>query len=144
MRTTVKVEGLEGIVRNVQGFQKHLFSQFGEIVKEAADIVRDQAKANTAKFKEPTGATEKGIISVVTWDKNKSKAFAGVGMDPAMNDTFVKIGKNGKRYYYPASLEYMNGGKNAFLRPALKKKKTAVRKHVAARVSTLVQGAKMS
>ncbi|PKN97756.1 MAG: hypothetical protein CVU43_17035 [Chloroflexi bacterium HGW-Chloroflexi-5] len=140
MRSTAKVVGLDQVIKNVQGFQKQLFQQFGGIVKEGADIVKDEAKA---KVRKKSHATEEGIISTITWDKDKSKAFAGVGMDPAMNDVFVKISRSGKRYYYPASLEYMQGGKYAFLHPALKKKRAAVRKLFAGKVSALVQGAKL-
>jgi len=141
MRTTARVEGLESIVRNVSGFQKQLFKEFGGIVLEAADIVKDQAIANAPV---ESGALRSGIISAVTWDKDKSKAFAGAGMDKAKNDVFVKFTKDGKRYYYPASIEYGHGdpkkGERPFLRIALKKKRTAVRKHIASRISALVEG----
>ena len=141
MRTTARVEGLESVVRNVSGFQKQLFKEFGGIVLGAADIVRDEAISRA-----PTGDTgelKSGIISAVTWDKDKSKAFAGAGMDKAKNDVFVKFTKDGKRYYYPASIEYGHGdpkkGERPFLRIALKKKRTAVRKHIASKISALVE-----
>ena len=43
------------------------------------------------------------------WEENSkypSKIVRQVYMDAGMNDTFVKISKTGKRYYYPASQEY--------------------------------------
>jgi len=142
MKSTVQVTGLQEITRRINGFRQQLFNEVGAIALEGADIVRDQAKANTAKFKEPTGALEAGIKSAVTWDHNTSKVFAGAGMDAAMNDVFVKYSKSGKRYYYPASVEYGHGdpkkGQRAFLRPALKAKRAAVRAHIAARVGALV------
>lgn len=143
MRSTAKVEGLEDVVKKLNGFQKNLFHALGEIVLEAADIVKEEAQANAPVG--DTGNLKDGIISAVTWDKNKSKAFAGVGMDKAKNNVFVKMSATGQRYYYPASVEYGHGdpkkGEKPFLRPALKKKKTAVKKHVASRVSSLIERA---
>lgn len=37
---------------------------------------------------------------------NPDKVVYDVYMDEKMNDTFVKMSKAGKRYYYPASQEY--------------------------------------
>jgi hypothetical protein len=114
----------------------------GAIAKEGADIVRDEA---ISRAKEDTGELKGGIISDVTWDKNKSKAFAGAGMDRAKNDVFVKYSASGKRYYYPTSVEYGHGdpkkGERPFLRISLKKKRTAIKNHVASRIRAIVEGA---
>lgn len=43
------------------------------------------------------------------WEENSAypgKIVRQVYMDAGMNDVFVKMTKNGKRYYYPASQEY--------------------------------------
>ena len=43
------------------------------------------------------------------WEENSKypgKIVRQVYMDAGMNDTFVKVTKNGKRYYYPASQEF--------------------------------------
>ena len=43
------------------------------------------------------------------WEENSKypgKIVRQVYMDAGMNDTFVKVAKNGKRYYYPASQEF--------------------------------------
>lgn len=43
------------------------------------------------------------------WEENSAypgKIVRQVYMDAGMNDVFVKMAKNGKRYYYPASQEY--------------------------------------
>jgi len=145
MQSKVKIEGLRELSQKSDAFKKHLFSQFGEIVKEGADMIRDEAKA-----KAPTGDTgnlKKGITSTITWDKQKSKAFAGVGMDAGMNDVFVKYSANGKRYYYPSSVEYghkpnKESTARPFLRPALKKKRNAVKKLIASKVGALIGGFK--
>ena len=55
-----------------------------------------------------TGALVSGIIPS-PWEENSKypgKIVRQVYMDADMNDTFVKISKRGKRYYYPASQEY--------------------------------------
>jgi len=142
-RTGLQIEGLQEINRRIGSFRQTLFDKMGAIAKEAANIVRDEAIARAPAGE--TGELKGGIISDVTWDKNKSKAFAGVGMDKAKNNIFVKYSATGKRYYYPASVEYGHGdpkkGERPFLRISLKKKKTAVKDHIAARVSALIEGA---
>ncbi|SHH86628.1 HK97 gp10 family phage protein [Desulfosporosinus lacus] len=143
-RTGLQIEGLQEITRRIGSFRQNLFNEMGSIAKEAADIVRDEARARAPAGE--TGELKAGIISAVTWDKNKSKAFAGAGMDKAKNDIFVKFSATGKRYYYPASVEYGHGdpkrGERPFLRVSLKKKKTAVKNHISSRVRALVEGAR--
>ncbi len=62
----------------------------------------------TAKALAPvdTGELREGIIMKRERSRVKGKAVYDVMMDPGMNDVFVKISKDGKRYYYPASQEY--------------------------------------
>lgn len=48
-------------------------------------------------------------ITPSPWEENSAypgKVVRQVYMDAGMNDAFVKVAKNGKRYYYPASQEY--------------------------------------
>lgn len=55
-----------------------------------------------------SGALISGIIPS-PWEENSKfpgKIVRQVYMDARMNDTFVKVTKSGKRYYYPASQEY--------------------------------------
>lgn len=55
-----------------------------------------------------TGALISGIIPSPWEERSKypGKIVRQVYMDAGMNDTFVKVSKAGKRYYYPASQEY--------------------------------------
>ena len=70
--------------------------------KAAANIALASARANAPKGE--TGELAKGII--ITGEKKKgAKKVYQVGMDPAKNDIFIRM-VNGKRYYYPASIEY--------------------------------------
>lgn len=55
-----------------------------------------------------SGALRRGIIPSSEAEHSASpwKTVYDVYMDPAMNSTFVKVAKSGKRYYYPASQEF--------------------------------------
>lgn len=55
-----------------------------------------------------SGDLRQGIIRSPNKERsaNPDKVVYDVYMDEKMNDTFVKMSKAGKRYYYPASLEY--------------------------------------
>lgn len=53
-----------------------------------------------------TAELQKGIILKKERRVKVGKAVYDVMMDPAKNDIFVKETKDGKRYYYPASMEY--------------------------------------
>lgn len=69
--------------------------------RRVAAIARSLAPKKTGKLRE-------GIIPSPWEEDAKSPYKIGrqVYMDRRMNDTFVKIGKNGTRWYYPASQEY--------------------------------------
>lgn len=55
-----------------------------------------------------SGALRSGLIVAPGREKSKAhgKVVNDIVFDAAMNDTFVKMSKAGKRYYYPASQEY--------------------------------------
>lgn len=79
--------------------------QIQSLVQSASGTlaVRIRAKA-PQKF----GDLISGIIPS-PWEENSKypgKIVRQVYMDAGMNDTFVKVTKNGKRYYYPASQEF--------------------------------------
>src|SRR5690554_2689701 len=63
-------------------------------------------KAARANAPNDTGTLRRGIILKKERRTVAGKAVFGVMMDPAMNDVFVGISKEGKRSYYPASQEY--------------------------------------
>lgn len=54
------------------------------------------------------GNLQRGIMVSPTAERTAvpGKTVFDITFDAAMNDTFVKITKSGKRYYYPASQEY--------------------------------------
>ena len=75
------------------------------IVQTAAGTLAARIHTNAPR---KTGDLIEGIIPS-PWEENSAypgKIVRQVYMDSGMNDTFVKVTKNGKRYYYPASQEY--------------------------------------
>jgi len=87
------------------------FRELGKVPQTAAtksaraggQIALKAAKANAP---EDEGDLKRGIILKRERSKVKGKAVYDVTIDPAMNDVFVKVSKDGKRSYYPASQEY--------------------------------------
>lgn len=138
-RTRVDISGIKELNKKVGIIKKDLFGALGEAVLAGSDIVKDAAKERARK---KTGELAEGIVSTVTWDKKAPIAFAGAGMDKAKNKIFVKYSANGKRYYYPASIEYGHPGAPAypFMRPAMDENKSKVRKAIRDRIKRVIEG----
>ena len=87
-----------------------------ETVRREMDKVRSvvQTAAGTLAARIRTKAPRRSgdlISGIIPSPWEEKSAYPGkivrqVYMDSGMNDTFVKVTKNGKRYYYPASQEY--------------------------------------
>lgn len=137
-RTKVSISGIPELQKRVKELDMNMRDILVEAVLAGSDIVRDDAKSRARR---KSGALASGIISTVTWDKNAPVAFAGAGMDRRMNDVFVKYSANGKRYYYPASIEYGHAKAPAypFMRPAMDSNKNKIRKAVRDRVKAVVE-----
>jgi len=103
MKIKLQVDGLDKVTRNCNKVMNDIQSVLGTAVKKGADVIRDDARGRIHNIR---GDLERGVISTVTWDKNKSKAFAAAGMDKAMNNKFVVTTKTGTRYYIPSAVEY--------------------------------------
>ena len=84
------------------------FKQLGKVpqtvatksARAGATIALKAAKANAPQDE---GNLKRGIIMKRERSKDKGKAVYDIMPDPAMNSVFVKISKDGKRSYYPAS-----------------------------------------
>lgn len=80
--------------------------------RTVASVVRTSASglASITRTRAPYryGALQSGIIVNPKAERSATpgKVVYDVVFDAAMNDTFVKMSKAGKRYYYPASQEY--------------------------------------
>lgn len=161
MRIKTNIEGLQEAMRKCQHVADEVKKSLGPAVKDGADLIRDDAKSRIHNI---SGQLSQGVISEVTWDKNKSKAFAGAGMDKRMNDQFVYITKAGARYYIPSAveyghrapgqvvtIEYTKRGKrkktkkqikaHPFMRPAYKAKKKEVALVIENRIRQALKGA---
>lgn len=87
------------------------FRELGRVPQTAATraaqagarIVLRAAKANAP---EDEGNLKRGLIMKREKSRSRGKAVYDVMPSPHFNDIFVKISKNGKRSYYPASQEY--------------------------------------
>lgn len=80
-------------------------TQIQRIVQTAAGALAVMIRTRAPR---KSGDLIKGIVPS-PWEENSAypgKIVRQVYMDAGMNDTFVKVTKNGKRYYYPASQEY--------------------------------------
>ena len=80
-------------------------TQIQRIVQNASGTLAAMIRTNAPR---KSGDLISGIVPS-PWEENSAypgKIVRQVFMDAGMNDTFVKITKSGKRYYYPASQEY--------------------------------------
>ena len=79
--------------------------QIQSLVQTAAGALAVRIRTKAPR---KTGDLISGIIPS-PWEENSKypgKIVRQVYMDAGMNDTFVKMTKDGKRYYYPASQEF--------------------------------------
>src|SRR5690554_6089105 len=95
--------GMEQLERDFRELGKVPQSAATQSARAGARIALRAAKANAP---EDTGALKQGIILKGERTRTRGKKVYDVMMDPAKNDIFVKMTKDGKRYYYPASQEY--------------------------------------
>lgn len=80
-------------------------TQIQALVETAAGTLAQRIRTHAPR---KTGDLISGIIPS-PWEENSKypgKIVRQVYFDADMNDTFVKVTKSGKRYYYPASQEY--------------------------------------
>lgn len=139
MEVHVEIEGLQELREHFNYVSQSVKDALGETALAGADIIRDDARSRAPR---DTGKLREGIISEVVWFKHTTKAFAGCGMDADMNDIFVKHNKAGKRFYYPASVEYGTSTAEAhpFLRPALDNNKAKVKRMIAEKIRAIIEG----
>lgn len=101
-----KRSGIDGMAE-----LERTFKQLGRVPQTVATkaaraggtIALKAAKSNAP---EDSGDLKRGIILKRERRTKPGKAVYDVEMNPAMNDVFVKVSKDGKRSYYPASQEY--------------------------------------
>lgn len=138
MKTSFEIEGWDDLEKTIKEMEKLPQKCVTNAAKDGAKIALAAAKA---KAPEDSGQLRKGIVLKGEKKTKNGKKVYDVMMDPAMNDVFVKEA-NGKRYYYPASMEFgfitKDGKKTAghhFLRDALVDNKTEIENKVVERLA---------
>jgi len=133
-RVKFEIEGMKELEHTIRELGKLPQKCVTPAAKKGARIALKAAKAKAPFL---TGALEEGIILKGEKLRKRGKKVYQVTLDPAMNDIFVKTTKDGKRYYYPASMEYgfitRDGGYSPgfhYLRDALVDNKAAIERTV--------------
>lgn len=133
-RAKFEVEGLKELEKTIRKLGKLPQKCVTPAAKKGARIA---LKAARAKAPWETGELSNGIVLKGERARKKGKKVYQVTLDPAKNDIFVKTTKDGKRYYYPASMEYgfitRDGGYSPgfhYLRDALVDNKAAIERTV--------------
>ena len=99
-----EIEGLEELVGLVKELGKLPQKVVTQSAKDGGQIALASAKVLAPEG--PTKNLRKGIIMRGERKVVSGKKVYDIMMDPKMNDVFVNTTKDGKRYYYPAAVEY--------------------------------------
>ena len=93
-------------------------AEFEPSVQRSAAALRERIAVAAPVRK---GILRSGIILLPGFEKTaiRGKIVKDIVFDAALNDSFVKISKGGKRYYYPSSQEYGFRLKNGRRQPGL-------------------------
>lgn len=110
-RVDFKIEGMKELERTIKELGKLPQKCVTPAAKKGNRIALLAARANAPwRF----GDLANGIVQKGERTRKRGKKVYQVVMDKNKNDIFVKTTKDGKRYYYPASMEYgfitRNGG----------------------------------
>lgn len=129
-RVKFEIEGMKELERTIRELGKLPQKCVTPAARKGARIA---LKAARAKAPWRFGDLSEGIILKGEKLRKRGKKVYQVTMDPKKNDIFVKETKDGKRYYYPASMEYgfitRDGGYSPgyhYLRDALVDNKAAI------------------
>jgi hypothetical protein len=102
-RVKFEIEGMKELERTIRELGKLPQKCVTPAARKGARIALKAARANAPW---ETGELSNGIVLKGERARKKGKKVYQVTLDPAKNDLFVKYTKDGKRYYYPASMEY--------------------------------------
>lgn len=98
-----EIVGMKELERSIKKLGKVPQTVATKAASAGARIALKAAKNNAPV---ETGALKGGIIMKGERRVKVGKKMYDIMMDPSKNDIFVKISKEGKRSYYPASQEY--------------------------------------
>lgn len=124
------IEGLDEVLKVLNGLEKLPQKCVNKSARNGAKIALNYARNKAPYF---TGALSNGIILKAEKTSKSGKKVYDVALEN--NPDFVKITKDNKRYYYPASQEFgfrtKGGGKVEglhFMRDSLTKNKSLIEK----------------
>lgn len=98
-----KIKGMAELEKSIKRLGKLPQKCVTKAARKGANVAFKNAKANAPVDE---GDLKKGLVLKGEKVRVKGKKVYQVSFKKAMNDTFVKISKDGKRSYYPASMEY--------------------------------------
>lgn len=130
MSQRTEIVGMKELERTIRELGKLPQRCVTKAARNGAKIAEKDAKANAPV---DTGNLKRGIVLKPEKSRVKGKKVFQVTFNRAMNDMFVKISKDGKRAYYPASQEYGFFARNGryipgyrFLRKSIDKNENAI------------------
>lgn len=111
----VDIEGLDELRRKLDTLEKLPQRVVTKAARKGANILKKSTKMDAP---EDSGLMKRAIVIKPEKTKTKGKKMMQITFDRAFNgdgqNGLVKVGKNGKRAYYPSSQEYgfrtRNGG----------------------------------
>lgn len=104
MARDFEIEGMKELLNSIERLGKLPQRTVTKAAKSGATIALKAAKKGG--WIDQSGELRKGIKLKGERRTKIGKKVYDVMMDPAKNNIFVKISKDGKRAYYPASQEY--------------------------------------
>lgn len=99
----IEIEGLNELLRTLGQLERMPQKCVNKAVNRGAAVVHKQIKRNAPV---DTGELKRGIIRKPEKRRKLGKRIVQIVFSAHMNDVFVKTSKEGKRAYYPASIEY--------------------------------------
>jgi HK97 gp10 family phage protein len=90
--------------RDIKKMEKFPTTYLTGAVKKGAKLILLATKANAPK--EKTRNLVSALVMITEKSKTNGKRVAQITYDRAYNEKLVKVSKDGKRSYYPASQEY--------------------------------------
>ena len=102
-RNDFRIDGLDELERKLETLGKLPQRVVTKAARKGANILKKDVKANAPV---DMGTLKKGIVIKAEKSKVKGKKMMQITFDRAYNHVFVKVTKDGKRYYYPASQEF--------------------------------------
>lgn len=144
MAEAIRVQGLSGLVRDFGRMSKTLRKELQDELRDAAELVADEARAEAERQGlHDTGALIRSIgtrvgrsiayVRATATSKHRTTDRVRVRSLPGSRGgsrTAAAATSTVRDFPYPKLYEYRDGGRRAFLAPALQTKRQEVERHV--------------